>query len=142
MSDILFFFEEIEPLNLPKSKLKKNIRQLVEDEGKICGNINVVFCSDDYLLNINQKYLNHDYYTDIVTFDQTAGEKISGDLFISVDRIRENAGIYKVSIHMELVRVIFHGVLHLLGYEDDNNFRKLSMKEKEDFYLDRYDIHG
>jgi len=100
--------------------------------------LNYIFCSDAYLLQINQQYLNHDTYTDIITFDNSETEKvITGDIFISIERIRENAAKYNITEADELHRVIIHGALHLLGYKDKTAVTKQKMTEKEDFYLSR-----
>lgn len=115
--------------------LKNWISSAVSNEGYRCGDLNIIFCSDTYLLKINQQYLEHDYYTDVITFDYSEEGIISGDIFISVDRVRENSYIYKVSFNEELNRVIIHGVLHLLGYGDKDAHLKKIMTEKENFYL-------
>ena len=94
-----------------------------------------VFCSDDYLLDINQRFLAHDYYTDVITFDYSIESSISGDVFVSIDRVAENAAQVGVSFENELHRVLVHGVLHLLGYKDKTSEEKAVMTDKEDFYL-------
>ena len=100
--------------------------------------LNFIFCSDSYLLNINQKYLKHDTYTDIITFDNSdLKQEIVGDIFISLDRIRENAKELKVNEKDELHRVMIHGTLHLLGYPDKGKSAKALMTEKEDLYLSK-----
>ena len=99
------------------------------------GDINIVFCNDTYLLEINQKYLNHNYFTDIITFDYSENGIISGDLFISVDTVKENSLKFKVSFDEEIKRVIIHGVLHLLGYKDKTKSEKLKMKDAENMAL-------
>jgi rRNA maturation RNase YbeY len=104
-------------------------------EKKISGEMNFIFCSDKYLLKINQEYLQHDYYTDIITFDYTQKNLVSGDIYISIDRVKENANTYKVSFQNELLRVIVHGVLHLCGYKDKTKAHARLMREKEDYYL-------
>jgi rRNA maturation RNase YbeY len=98
--------------------------------------LNYIFCSDEYLLTINQQYLNHDFYTDIITFDNSEEEGIvEGDIFVSLDRIRENANELNKPFEEELFRVLAHGVLHLVGYDDINDEQELEMREKEDLYL-------
>ncbi len=101
-------------------------------ENKKLGDVTLIFCSDEYLLNINQTYLDHDYYTDIITFDYTEGDFVSGDLYISVDRVSENAEINNVSFLNELNRVVVHGVLHLCGYKDKSDEEEKQMRRKED----------
>ena len=123
-----------EHVNKPKLKYRvvsKWLKQVVLKFGYITGNMTYVFCSDEYLKEINSKYLNHDYYTDIVTFDYKEGNIISGDMFISVDRVIENSVVYKCNLEDEFLRVIVHGVLHLVGLNDSNETEKLTMREKE-----------
>ena len=115
--------------------LKKWIEKSILDEKQTPGTLNFILCSDDYLLGINRKYLKHDFYTDIITFDYSDDQNISGDIFISIDRVKENARKYSVKISDELHRVIIHGVLHLLGYNDKSPGEQSEMKAKEDFYL-------
>ena len=99
------------------------------------GEVSIIFCSDNYILNVNQEYLQHDYFTDIITFDYCEGDRISGDLFISVDSVRENAIEYGTEFKDELNRVIVHGILHLIGYDDHNEEDIKMMRQKEDYYL-------
>lgn len=121
----------------PKNKLKirKWVANAIESEGKILGDVNYIYCSDEYLLELNRSSLNHDYYTDIITFDYVEGLIISGDLFISVDRVKENAKDHKVSFEDELHRVMIHGIMHLCGYGDKSPKEAKMMREKEDYYL-------
>lgn len=132
---INFYFEEIEEFQLDLPKSKKWIKNTISKEGSQPGDISFIFCSDDYLLEINRQYLDHDYYTDIITFDYVQGDLISGDIFISVDRVRENAATFGVSFLNELNRIVIHGVLHLLGYKDKEPEEKELMTTKEDTYL-------
>lgn len=99
------------------------------------GDINVIFCSDNYILDVNIKYLQHDYFTDIITFDYREGDVLSGDLFISVDTVRENALFYGAGFEDELDRVIVHGLLHLIGYDDASEEQQKEIHAKEDYYL-------
>jgi len=107
---------------------------------KRVGDISVILCSDEYLLSVNRQFLNHDYYTDIITFDYCEGSKISGDLFISIDTVKENAKTYDAGFPQELHRVMIHGVLHLIGYNDHSDEEKREMKEREDLSLLRLTI--
>lgn len=132
---INFYFEEIEEFQLDLPKSKKWIKNTISKEGSQPCDITFIFCSDDYLLEINRQYLDHDYYTDIITFDYVEGDLISGDIFISVDRVRENAATFGVSFLNELNRIVIHGVLHLLGYKDKEPEEKELMTTKEDTYL-------
>ena len=99
------------------------------------GDISIIFCSDNYILDINHKYLEHDYFTDIITFDYCEGDRISGDLFISVDSVKENSLEYGVGFADELNRVIVHGILHLIGYDDHTDEDISMMRKKENYYL-------
>jgi len=102
------------------------------------GDISFIFCSDKYLLGINKQYLNHNYFTDIITFDYTQDKLVSGDLFISIDRVLDNAKTYAVTFQEELLRVLIHGVLHLCGYKDKTKAAASLMRQKEDYYLSLY----
>lgn len=135
MRRVKFIFEGIDPIKIKKKEISVYVNKLIENEEYILGDITVVFCNDNYLLEINRKYLNHDHFTDIITFNYNVGKKISGDLLISLDRIRENAELYNKSFENELYRVIFHGILHLIGYDDKDEEMKKVMREKENDYL-------
>lgn len=130
-----FFFEDIEILDLDPEFFISWLSQVVVSEGKELGDVNLIFCSDDYLLKVNQQYLDHDYYTDIITFDYCEQSAVNGDLFISIDRVRDNAKIENVTFERELFRVVVHGVLHLLGYNDKSSEDKLEMTKMEDKWL-------
>lgn len=126
--------------DVPAPKIQKRIinnwiKETVISEGKTLGDISFIFCSDNYLLEVNKQYLNHDYFTDIITFDYVENDIISGDIFISCDRVKENATAFEKTFENELSRIIIHGVLHLLGYKDKVKKDKLMMTQKEDFYL-------
>ncbi|WP_205966307.1 rRNA maturation RNase YbeY [Parapedobacter sp. SGR-10] len=137
IKDISFFTEDIVFTLAQKQKIREWINKTVIEEGfKRVSELNFIFCSDDYLLDINKQYLQHDTYTDIVTFDSSENEDvIAGDIFISVDRVRDNAQKFKVSEKDELHRVIIHGVLHLCGYRDKKKEDKEMMTAKENTYL-------
>jgi rRNA maturation RNase YbeY len=107
-------------------------------EGKMVGDINLVFCDDEHLLGINRTYLNHDYYTDIVTFDYSQDDAINGDLYISIERITENATELNEVFDVEFKRVCVHGVLHLCGYNDKSIEDEALMRDRENFHLDKY----
>lgn len=119
--------------------LEKWIEATIVEEGKEADAITVIFCTDDYLLEINRKYLSHDYYTDIITFDYSEDLPVegvvAGDLFISIDTVARNAFEYRVRFKQELHRVIIHGVLHLVGYKDKSAAESVQMRAKEDYYL-------
>ena len=133
--NIQYFNEDVSFPDIDQEKLNKWISFSIQQEGKKTDSISIIFCSDRYLLEINQTYLKHDFFTDIVTFDYVNGNQISGDLFISCDRVQENAADFQVDFFDELHRVIIHGILHLLGYKDKDTAEKERMTSKEDFYL-------
>ena len=132
---ISFVVEQIS-FSLPqKMKVKQWIKNTVVEEKSRVGEISLVFCSDDYLLEVNNNFLKHDYYTDIITFDYCEPGISSGDLLISIDRVKENAITQKVTFDEELHRVMIHGVLHLLGYKDKTKSQEKEMRSKENYYL-------
>lgn len=137
LKDIHFFSEDIAFTLKEKQKVREWINQTIKNEDfNRVAELNFIFCSDEYLLIINKQYLDHDTYTDIVTFDSSEEEDIiAGDIFISIDRIRENAEKFAVPERDELHRVIIHGVLHLCGYYDKKKEDKALMTQKEDQYL-------
>lgn len=108
------------------------IENIIESENKILGEISYIFCDDDFLHNINMQYLNHDTLTDIISFDYTEGDVISGDIFISVERVEDNANDFNVSFDEELKRVLAHGILHYCGYKDKSDSDALLMRAKEE----------
>lgn len=132
---VSFFTEQTDFIYREKVKTRAWLKIVAESEIRRLGDINIIFCSDNYVLEINQKYLSHDYFTDIITFDYCEGEVISGDLFISVDSVRENALEYGTDFKEELNRVIVHGVLHLIGYDDHTPKDIKQMRAKENYYL-------
>lgn len=108
------------------------IERVIEFEGFSPGDISYVFCDDDYLLNINKEYLNHDILTDIITFDYTLGKEVHGEIYISIERVKENAETFEVSFEDELKRVMIHGILHLIGYKDKTEEEQSTMRSMED----------
>jgi probable rRNA maturation factor len=137
-SKVYFFFET--PFSFSKrTALKQTVEQIFNNEKTLLSNLNYIFCTDKRLLEINRQYLRHDYYTDIITFDLSEkGGPVTGEVYISVDRIRENSKNLKLSLSNELSRVIFHGALHLCGYNDKTKKEKLRMRAKESFYMSIY----
>jgi probable rRNA maturation factor len=136
---IQFFAEDVE-YDLPNpTKTKRWLKFVIESEGFTLNQLNYIFCSDEYLLNMNREHLQHDFYTDIITFDTSDEEKqVEGEIYISTDRVKENAANLEIEFDEELRRVIVHGVLHLVGYTDENEASKAKMSQKEDFYLKNY----
>lgn len=138
--EINFFSEDIEYTLRHKKKLREWIATIVKSEKMSLNCLNFIFCSDSYLLSVNQQYLNHNYFTDVITFDYSEASVISGDIFISIDTVKSNATEYEVAFTNELYRVMAHGVLHLCGYKDSTDIEKMEMREKEDYYLHRNEI--
>lgn len=132
---VTYHFEDTDFIFKGKAKNNKWLRLAAESEIRVLGDINIIFCSDNYILDINQKFLQHDYFTDIITFDYCEGERLNGDLFISVDSVRENAIEYGEEFDRELARVMVHGILHLIGYDDHTAKDQKVMRSKEDYYL-------
>jgi rRNA maturation RNase YbeY len=132
---IRFFNEDVNFPDIRKRVVSAWLKEIISLHDKKVGDISIIFCSDSYLLDVNKQYLEHDYFTDIITFDYVEGNMISGDIFISVDRVLENSKLFKVSFSEELHRIMAHGVLHLLGYKDKCDEDKVMMTEKENFSL-------
>jgi rRNA maturation RNase YbeY len=136
---VSFFNEDVPKPSLKYTGVKKWLISEIENMGFVVGSINYIFCSDEYLLEMNRKHLEHDYYTDIITFNYCEDKEISGDMYISVDRIKENSVLLGTG-DSEIYRVIIHGVLHLCGYEDDTDEETEAMRQKEDEALLRLDL--
>lgn len=135
------FFVEYD--NMPELDfpfVRRAIIEIIEYHNKQCGEISLVFCDDKYILEINRNYLKHDYYTDIITFDYSSVRVISGDLFISVDTVISNSLLFKVDSNLELHRVIFHGVFHLLGFGDKSEEEERKMRSLEDYWLEHFSL--
>lgn len=136
---MIHFFYENTSFKLTALRFEKAmIKQLIESERRRVGDINFIFCDDEYLLNINREYLGHDYYTDVITFDtseENDANKISGDIFISIDSVKANGLYYGAGFESELARVMAHGVLHLLGYDDMDERSKIEMRQMEEAHL-------
>lgn len=133
---VSFFSEDIDFKVVNPLKTKKWIKNASFSEGYEVSQLNYIFCSDEYLLEINKQYLDHDYFTDIITFDNSEEDKeLEGDIYISVDRVRDNAETFHTDFDSEMRRVLIHGLLHLVGYEDLSEALKTAMRAKEDEYL-------
>lgn len=130
---IIFQSEEELDFSIAEEKKIKNwIKKVIKREGKSCGQLFYFFCTDEHLLNVNKEFLNHNTYTDIITFDYTEKKTVSGEIFISIDRVKENAAKFKAPFRQELARIMIHGVLHLCGYGDKKPADKKLMTKKED----------
>ncbi|KIA90140.1 rRNA maturation RNase YbeY [Kaistella jeonii] len=131
---IQFFFENLNEIPLP-TNTEIWLEQLIISEHKKPGEINYIFCDDEHLLKVNRDFLQHDYYTDVITFDYVKGKTISADIFVSLPRILENASSLSKAFDSELLRVLAHGILHLCGYKDKTEEEISEMRSKEDYYL-------
>lgn len=140
MSSIQFFCLKPAPVLRERNRLKSFLLKRASLEKKSIASLNVIFCDDAYLLSINRDFLKHDYYTDIITFDLSPSKKspIEAEIYISLDRVRENAMVHQTTYKTELHRVIFHGLLHLLGYRDKKQADQLLMRKMEDRLLKAY----
>ena len=134
---INYFFEEISTIAIDED-ISTWLEDIIVNEEKKLGKIQYIFCDDEYLLNVNREYLQHDFYTDIITFDYVKGKKISGDIFVSLPRIKDNAVQLSTDENEELKRVLAHGILHLCGYKDKSEEEQTMMTEKENYYLSKY----
>jgi rRNA maturation RNase YbeY len=126
------------PSFVSKKDLKEAVKNLALSEGKVLKDLSLVFTDDDYLIEVNKQYLNHDYFTDVITFDYSSFPEVSGDVMISLDRVKDNAQSLNQSFELEFYRVVFHGVLHLCGYKDKSEADVMVMRAKEDFYINRF----
>jgi len=135
---IQYIAENVELPILQKQKTNRWIKEIAADYNLKVGDIAYIFCSDERILEVNNQYLNHDYYTDIITFDYSDGNTISGDIFISLDTVKSNSADFEVSFENELLRIIIHGILHLCGQDDKTPELRLKMTEKENIALKKY----
>ncbi len=134
---ITFHSEGVDFPAIDKKRVADWIRSVTKEYGKRTGEIAYLFCNDEQILAINQQFLGHDYYTDIITFDYSEGDCLSGDIFISIDTVRSNAELYRVSYQEELHRVVIHGILHLCGMKDESEQEKEEMREAENRALEK-----
>lgn len=136
MAEINIFCEDVEYTLNDKRKLTELIQTIIQKEKKLLDTLNIILCSDQKILDVNIRYLGHDYYTDVITFDSSdENDRIAGDIFISVERVYENAKTYDIIFENELFRVIIHGLLHLIGYNDKEKVDEILMFEKQEGYL-------
>lgn len=133
---VRYYTEDVKFVFKNKAFNNRWFKMVAESEVRKLGDVNVIFCSDRYILDINIKYLQHDYFTDIITFDYCEGKVLSGDLFISIDSVRENSEYYGTGFEDELNRVLVHGILHLVGYDDHKDEDIAVMRSKENYYLE------
>lgn len=131
---ISFFYETDFKINKPRT-WKNWIKESAANEGFMIGDINYIFCDDEYLLQINKDYLQHDYYTDVIGFQYSEGKELSGDIYISVERIEDNARQNEIEFKNELARVIIHGILHFMNYKDKSDAEAKKMRSLESFYI-------
>ncbi len=138
MALVSFFNADVKYKIQGKKLLKEFIPQIFNQEIKVLESISIILCSDEHLLAMNKQFLNHDYYTDILTFDLSSDKTIVSEIYISIDRIKENASKHSTLFQVELNRIIFHGVLHLCGFGDKSKKEKNLMTLKENEYLEKY----
>ncbi|MEO6329589.1 MAG: rRNA maturation RNase YbeY [Ginsengibacter sp.] len=139
MANVFFHYLQVKKGLNNTTKIKKIVINIFDEQGVTIDRVDYIFCLDKHLLNINRKFLCHDYYTDIITFSlEEKDSPIKGEIYISIERVKENAKIFDVSIKEELLRVVFHGALHLCSFNDTTAGQKKRMKEKEAFYLKQY----
>jgi rRNA maturation RNase YbeY len=138
--EIINFYSENDFELKDVSGFENWIKRVIASEEKKTGEISFIFCDDDYLLEINRKYLDHDTFTDIISFDTSVGNILNGDIFISTQRVRENAGEYNVAFEEELQRVVIHGVLHLCGYKDKSKDEEQLMRRKEEEKMEMFHV--
>jgi probable rRNA maturation factor len=134
--NIRIFYDEVKFRIKDWKKIVEVVKEIIKNENKKPGNINFVITNDKTLKKINIKYLNHEYYTDVITFDYNEKNILNGEIYISLDTVRRNSINYKVSLSSEMLRVMFHGIIHLCGYDDKTNNEKVIMKEMEEMWMD------
>ena len=132
---IAFHYDNVKFRLRESNAVKRVIGRIISDSGMKAGIIGIIFTSDKKVYEINREFLGHDYYTDIITFNYNEGKTVNGEIYISADRVRENAETYKTLLKTEIKRVIFHGILHLCGYDDRTREQKKKMREMEEMYL-------
>lgn len=134
------FYDSVKPEIKKRRNLIKFINKVIREEGRIPGDLNFIFTDDDSLLEINKEFLGHNYFTDVITFGENSGNVLNGEVYLSIERIRENAEKYKINTVEEILRVIIHGVLHLCGYDDKSANEKRKMRRLENKYLKMFKV--
>ena len=135
----IYLYQQVPTTLYQKKRLKSFLGEMVAKEKMQLKALTIIFCSDEYLLQINRKFLQHDFYTDVITFDLSEEKGlIAGEIYISTERVKENAKSFRVKFETELHRVIFHGLLHLCGYKDKTRIQIVMMREKENLYIGQY----
>jgi probable rRNA maturation factor len=136
----IYFHQQTTVVLQQRKVLKLFIPSIFKTEKKLFEQLDIIFCTDDYLLELNKTQLNHNYFTDIITFDlsESKSSPIQGEIYISIDRVRDNANTFNTTFKRELHRVIFHGVLHLCGYKDKKKEDIVTMRKMEEYYLNKY----
>jgi rRNA maturation RNase YbeY len=136
---IRIFYDEVDFRLKGWKRVKKVIEKVISDEKKISGDLIFILTNDTFIKKLNKKFLKHNYYTDVISFDYGDEKTVEGEIYISIDRVKINALNYKVSYNLELLRVFIHGVLHLCGYEDKSKKERSEMRRKEDFWMNIYE---
>jgi probable rRNA maturation factor len=132
---IEFYTEKVDKPLLKYVALEEVIRNIIQFNSRKCGAVNIIFCTDELILETNRQYLKHDYYTDIITFNYSSKKVISGDLFVSLDTVKSNALLFDCSFEDELIRVVIHGILHLTGLDDKTEEQRSKMRENENYWM-------
>ncbi|MGD0583144.1 MAG: rRNA maturation RNase YbeY [Bacteroidales bacterium] len=135
---IRIFYEEVTFRLKDWKKIKKLIDKVIAEEGKFSGDLNFIIAGDEYIRKINRQFLNHDWYTDVISFKYDEEEGTNGEIYISVESVKSNALNYKVSYNIEMLRIIIHGVLHICGYDDNSERKKDLMHQKENFWMKKF----
>ena len=136
---ISVFYENVSFRLKSRKKIKELIQKVITEEGKFSGDLNFILADDEFIRKINVEYLNHNWDTDVISFNYGEQDGLNGEIYISTETVRRNANEYRVGYHREMLRVIIHGVLHLCGYEDGTVMEKNIMHEREDFWMNKYD---
>jgi probable rRNA maturation factor len=136
---VRIFYNDVDYRLKRSGKIVTFIKKVIVEENRFCGDLNFIFVNDAYLREMNVKFLNHDYFTDVITFNYNDGEILNGEIYISFERVKINSELYSVELKNEILRIMIHGVLHLIGFNDKMKKEKLIMKNKEDYWLEIYE---